>query len=111
MDSKRWTVETLNATVDREIAALPEDLQARYFVTVERIENHGITEYRRESIEEIDGASVGDAPAWPRRNRPRHVRYRSWATIDRRASVCQKDPANTSKREIDLALKRAKEVL
>ena len=34
----RWTVETLNAAVDAEIAALPDDMQARYLRFIDVIE-------------------------------------------------------------------------
>jgi phage-related protein len=38
----RWTVETLGAIVDAEIAALPKDLQAAFLRLAERIEAVGL---------------------------------------------------------------------
>ena len=46
MDSKKWTVEALNATVDREIDALPEDMRARYLKIIEMIEQAGLENFR-----------------------------------------------------------------
>jgi hypothetical protein len=37
-----WTVETLNAAVDVEIAALAPDLRARLVRVAELIEEHGL---------------------------------------------------------------------
>ena len=36
-----WTVETLNRTVDREIASLPSDVRAKVFNTVDLLEANG----------------------------------------------------------------------
>lgn len=38
-----WTVETLNAVVDAELAALPAGLRARLLRLLELIEDYGIT--------------------------------------------------------------------
>lgn len=37
-----WTVETLNATVDKELAALPDDMCARFARTAFLIESVGL---------------------------------------------------------------------
>jgi hypothetical protein len=37
-----WTVETLGAVVDAEIAALPKDMQASFLRRAERIEAVGL---------------------------------------------------------------------
>ena len=41
-----WVVETLNATVDEELAALPEDMRARFTRIAELIEAVGLPNVR-----------------------------------------------------------------
>ena len=41
-----WTVETLNDTVDGELAALPDDMRARFMRIAELIEGAGLPDVR-----------------------------------------------------------------
>jgi phage-related protein len=50
----RWTVETLNATVDAEIGGLPADLRARFVRLSELIEQMGFEALPRDSIKHLE---------------------------------------------------------
>ncbi len=110
MVSNRWTVETLNATVDREIAALPEDMQARYLKIIETIEAAGLENLGSQLVRKLTG------PLWEMRMRGRDGISRAiYVTVrERRVVVVRafiKKTPKTPRREINLALRRAKEVL
>jgi Gp49-like protein DUF891 len=49
-----WTVETLNAAVDAEIAALPADMQARYLRFVDIIQQAGFRGLPREAVKHLE---------------------------------------------------------
>jgi phage-related protein len=51
----RWTVETLNATVDAEIEALPPSLRARLLRLMETVEAVGLENLREPHIKHLDG--------------------------------------------------------
>ena len=110
MDSKKWTVEALNATVDREIDALPEDMRARYLKIIEMIEQAGLENLGSQLVRKLTG------PLWEMRLRGRdgisraiYVSVRERRVVVVRAFI--KKTQKTPKSEIDLALRRAKEVL
>ena len=48
-----WTVETLNETVDRELAGLPEDMQARFVRIAELIEAVGLPNVREPHVKHV----------------------------------------------------------
>jgi phage-related protein len=50
----RWTVETLNATVDTEIAALPADMLARYLRLADTIEQVGFGGLPRDAVKHLE---------------------------------------------------------
>jgi len=50
-----WTVETLNAVVDEEIAALPDDMRARLVRLSGIIEANGFGALPRDSIKHLEG--------------------------------------------------------
>lgn len=50
-----WTVETLNAAVDAEIAALPADIQAAFLRLAERIEAVGLTRIGEPHLKHLRG--------------------------------------------------------
>ena len=54
--SVAWTVETLNETVDAELAALPVDMRARFVRIAELIEAMGLTNVREPHIKHVRGA-------------------------------------------------------
>lgn len=50
-----WTVETLNRTVDQELALLPADLQARLVRMFKLIEAHGFQHLPRDTVKHLEG--------------------------------------------------------
>ena len=104
-----WTVETLNETVDAELAALPVDMRARFVRVAELIESMGLTNVREPHVKHLRG------PLWEMRlkgkagiARALYVTARDQRVIVLRVFVkkTQKTPAS----EIDQALERAKEL-
>ena len=105
-----WTVETLNPAVDKELEILPADVRAR-FVRISRL------------IAEVGLEHVGapyirhlTEPLWELRMRGRDAISRAlYVTVrDKRVVVVRvfvKKTQKTPRQEIELALRRAKEVL
>ncbi|WP_229428687.1 type II toxin-antitoxin system RelE/ParE family toxin [Microvirga pudoricolor] len=50
-----WSVETLDETVDEEIAALPAALRARMIRLMEMIENIGLEQIREPHVKHLEG--------------------------------------------------------
>ena len=104
-----WTVETLNETVDAEVADLPADMRARFVRIAELIEAVGLPNVREPHVEHIRG------PVWEIRlkgkagvARALYVTAKAERVVVVRAFV--KKTQKTPTREIDLALERAKEL-
>lgn len=51
----RWTVETLDASVDAEIEALPPSLRARLLRLMEMVENVGLDRIHEPHVKHIEG--------------------------------------------------------
>jgi hypothetical protein len=51
-----WTVETLNATVDQELGALPADLRARFVRIANLIEEFGLDQVGAPHVRHLQGA-------------------------------------------------------
>ena len=51
----RWTVETLDQTVDREIEALPSALRARLLRLMEMIESLGLEQMHEPHVKHVEG--------------------------------------------------------
>ena len=110
MVSKRWTVETLNATVDREIESLPPDMRAKLEFITEQIETQGLFSVSTSRSRHLTG------PLWEIRVRGRNGISRAlYVTVHQRRVVIVrvfiKKTQKTPRREIELALRRAQEVL
>lgn len=106
----RWSVETLNATVDQEIAALPSDLRARSSRIGFLIEDLGLERLREPYVRHLDG------PLWEIRLKGKDLIARALyvTTRGRRVVIVRsfvKKSQKTPRREIALALARAREVL
>ena len=106
----RWTVETLNAAVDAEIAALPADMQARYLRFVDVIQQAGFEGLPRESVKHLEGK------LWELRMTGRDGISRAiYVTATRRRVVVVrvfiKKTQQTPERELRLARERAKGVI
>jgi phage-related protein len=105
-----WTVETLNATVDAEVNALPADMRAQLSRISSLIETFGLERMREPHVKHLRG------PLWEMRMKGRdgisralYVAARGQRVVIVRVFV--KKTQKTPNREIELALNRAKEVL
>jgi phage-related protein len=104
-----WTVDFLNAAVRADLEAQPEDIQARFLRIVDLIEGHGLERVREPYVKLLRG------PLWEMRlkGRDRIARAVYVTATGRRVVVIRvfgKKTEKTPKREIELALRRAKEV-
>jgi len=104
-----WTVETLNEAVDAELAELPADMRARLVRISELIESVGLPNVKEPHVRHIRGqlweirlkGKTGIARAL-------YVTAKEQRVVILRTFV--KKTEKTPMGEIDLALKRAKEV-
>jgi|ERR1043165_1350398 phage-related protein len=104
-----WAVETLNATVDAEIAALPADMQARYLRLIDVIQQAGFESLPRDSVQHLEGK------LWELRMTGRDGISRAIyvTATGRRVVVVRvfiKKTQETPGRELRLARQRAREV-
>jgi phage-related protein len=104
-----WTVETLNATVDAELAELPVDMRARLVRISELIGSVGLSNVKEPHVRHIRGS------LWEIRlkgkagiARALYVTAKEQRVVILRAFVKKTEKTPTA--EIDLALQRAKEV-
>ena len=104
-----WTVETLNETVDAELAELPADMRARLARISELIEAVGLPNVKEPHVRHLRGA------LWEVRlkgkagvARALYVTAREQRVVILR--VFTKKTEKTPTGEIDLALQRAKEL-
>jgi phage-related protein len=105
-----WQVEILNETVGAEIMALPADMQARFLRLVERICQVGLESLGEPHVKHLQGK------LWEMRLRGRDgiARVLYVTTIGRRVVVVRafvKKTQTTPRTEIELALRRAEEVV
>jgi len=104
-----WTVETLNAVVDGEIALLPADMRARFHYVSELIEEFGLERVREPHVKHVRG------PLWEMRMKGKDGISRALyvTAVGQRVVVVRvfvKKTQKTPDREIVLALQRAKEI-
>ena len=104
-----WTVETLNETVDAELAELPADMRARLVRISELVESVGLPNVKEPHVRHIRGS------LWEIRlkgkagiARALYVTAKEQRAVIVRAFV--KKTEKTPSGEIELALQRAKEV-
>ncbi len=105
----RWTVETLNETVDSELDALPADMRARFARISELIGAVGLDQVREPYVRHLQG------PLWEMRmtgrdgvSRALYVTARGRRVVVVRVFV--KKTRKTPRGEVRLALQRAREV-
>ena len=105
----KWTVETLNATVDTELDQLPPDMRARFIYISRLIEEFGLERVREPHVKHLQG------PLWEMRltgkdgiSRALYVTATGRRVIVVRVFI--KKTQRTPAAEIELALRRAKEV-
>ena len=104
-----WIVEILDTRVRDELEALPPDMRARFRRIVELIQGYGLEKMREPHVKHLEGR------LWEMRmkgkdgiSRAIYVTARGRRVVVVRVFV--KKSQKTPKREIDLALERAKEV-
>ncbi|MFT4183327.1 MAG: type II toxin-antitoxin system RelE/ParE family toxin [Rhizobium sp.] len=104
-----WTVETLDVSVDNEIASMPSDMQAAFLRLAERIEAVGLERIREPHVKHLRGK------LWEMRfggcdgiGRAIYI-----AAVGRRIIVVHafvKKTQKTPKAALELAEQRAKEI-
>ena len=104
-----WTVETLNATVDAEIAGLPKDMQAAFMRLAERIEAVGLERTGQPHVKHLQDK------LWEMRfsGRDGIARAIYVTAVGRRVIVVHvfvKKSQKTPRTTLDLAEQRAKEI-
>jgi phage-related protein len=104
-----WRVEILNETVAGEIASLPADMQARFLRLAERISLVGLQSLREPHVKHLEGK------LWELRltGRDGIARVLYVTAIGQRVVVVRafvKKTQKTPPAEIELALRRAKEI-
>ncbi len=104
-----WVVELLDSRVRDELEALPADMKARFRRIVELIQNYGLEQMREPHVRHLDGA------VWEMRMKGRdgisraiYVTARSRRVVVVRVFV--KKTQQTPRREINIAMQRAREV-
>ena len=105
-----WRVTTLNITVDRELDALPADQRARFVRIAGLIAAVGVERVGMPHVGHLTG------PLWEMRRggRDRIARALYGAAADREVVVVRafaRKTRRTRRREIELALRRTREVL
>ena len=105
----RWTVATLNDTVDAEIKALPADMQGRFLRFIEIIRQVGFEGLPRDSVKHLENK------LWELRltgrdgiSRAIYVTASGRRVVVVRAFI--KKTQKTPKRELELARERAREI-
>lgn len=104
-----WSVEFLNYEVRQELEALPIDIKASFFRIVELIENFGLPKVREPYVKHLEG------PVWEMRMKGKDgIARAAYVTATAKrvvvVRVFEKKTQKTPRREIELALKRAKDV-
>jgi phage-related protein len=104
-----WTVELHNETVRRELEALPRDIVASFLRISNLIEIRGPSSVHEPYVKHLEGA------LWEMRLKGKDgiARAAYVTAVGRRVIVVrifEKKTQKTPRREIELALKRAKEV-
>src|SRR5215813_15538555 len=104
-----WVVELLDDRVREELEALPPDMQARFRKIVELIQGYGLERVHEPHVKHLEG------PLWEMRmkgkdgiSRAIYVTAKGHRVVVVRVFV--KKAQKTPRREIDLALERAREV-
>ena len=104
-----WTVETLNETVDAEVESLPVDIRARLARVSKLIEEKGLEYVGEPHLKHVEGR------LWEMRLKGRSGISRAMyvTAVGRRVVIVRvfvKKTEQTPRREIELALLRAKSV-
>ena len=104
-----WVVELLDDRVRDELDAMPPDMQARFRKIVELIQGYGLERVHEPHVKHLDG------PLWEMRMKGKDGISRAVYVTARRSRVVVvrvfvKKTQKTPRREIEIALQRAREV-
>lgn len=104
-----WRVEFLDEGVEAALDALPRDIRARFERIVHLIENHGLERMHEPYVKHLEG------PVWEMRMKGRDgIARAAYVTATGQrvvvVHVFVKKTQKTPRREIETALRRAKEV-
>jgi phage-related protein len=104
-----WTVHTLSAVVDAELAALPRDLLARFSRFADFIETAGLENLPPHAVKHLEGK------LWELRlSAPSGIARAIYVTVvQRRVVVLRvfvKKTQKTPRRELDIARQREREI-
>lgn len=104
-----WSVELLDQDVQSLLDALPVDIRARFQRIVELIQSHGLEHVREPYVKHLEG------PIWEMRMKGKDGIARALyvTAVGKRVVIVHvfvKKTQKTPRREIVMALKRAKEV-
>jgi phage-related protein len=105
----QWVVELLNGQVRNELDALPADMRARFRRIVELIETYGLDRMREPHVKHLEGS------LWEMRMRGKDGISRAIYVTAKRCRVVVlrvfvKKTRKTPRREINVALDRAREI-
>jgi phage-related protein len=106
----QWAVEFLDDDVAAALSALPEDIRASFERIVGPIEGYGLTRMREPYVRHIEG------PVWEMRMKGKDgIARAAYVTASGRrvvvVHVFPKKTQRTPRRDINIALRRAKEVV
>lgn len=104
-----WTVEFFSVSVKADLYALPTDMVARFLRICELIEISGLQSVHEPYVKHLSG------PLWEMRMRGRDgIARAAYITAQEQrivvVHVFRKKTRKTAGRDLDLALKRAKEI-
>jgi phage-related protein len=104
-----WRVEFLDSDVHAALYAMPEDIIASFVRILDMIETHGLERMREPYVKHLQG------PVWEMRMKGRDgIARAAYVTATGRRVVVihvfRKKTQKTPRREIETALRRAKEV-
>ena len=107
--SVNWSVELLNHEVRQELEALPNDIRASFLRIAGLIEAFGLPNVREPYVKHLEG------PLWEMRMKGRDgIARAAYVTATGRrvvvVRVFEKKTQKTPRREIEMALRRAKDV-
>lgn len=105
----RWRVEFLDEAVEAELEAMPVDIQASFLRISRLIEFEGLHKVREPYVKHLEG------PVWEMRMKGRDgIARAAYVTATGQrvvvVHVFRKKTQKTPRREIEMALRRAKEV-
>jgi phage-related protein len=105
----RWRVEFLDDAVEAELEAMPVDIQASFLRISRLIESEGLHKVREPYVKHLEG------PVWEMRMKGRDgIARAAYVTATGQrvvvVHVFRKKTQKTPRREIETALRRAKEV-